>query len=97
MITLKQLKLALIVSLSVISFNSVAQMSPGVDLGILKSTDKAEALFEGELYFKYDLTESIRAGVNIGYYQTSDEFGTIKIISSLKPILSTVLHFMKTR
>ena len=62
-------------------------MSAGVDLGILKSTeDNAEALFGGELYFKYDVTETIRAGVNLGYYQTSDDFGTIKTTSSLMPI-----------
>lgn len=84
---MKKIYSVVIVCLSLVSFNSMAQISLGAGLGLLKSTeDNSESLFGGELYFKYDLTDAFRAGVNLGYYQTSDKIAGTKFTSSLVPV-----------
>lgn len=84
---MKKIYSVLVVSIALLSFQSHAQISVGLGGGILKSTeDNAEALFGGELYAKYDLSENMRAGVSLGYYQDSEDFLTTKIVSSLVPV-----------
>ena len=69
------------------SFNSMAQMSVGLGGGLLKSTEEnAEGLFGGELNFKYDVNDNIRAGVNLGFYQKTEEVLGLKYGSSTMPI-----------
>lgn len=84
---MKKIYSVVLVCLSLVSFNSIAQMSIGLDGGLLKSTeDNAESLLGGELTFKYDVTDVFRVGANLGYYQTSDEVLSIKFTSSLVPV-----------
>ncbi|MCJ8290582.1 MAG: outer membrane beta-barrel protein [Crocinitomicaceae bacterium] len=84
---MKKIYSVALVCLSLISFNSMAQMSIGLGGGLLKSTeDNAESLLGGELTFKYGVTDEIRVGANLGYYQTSEEILSTKFTSSLVPI-----------
>jgi outer membrane protein W len=84
---MKNLRNAILIGLTIFSFNSSAQISLGVGGGMLKSTeDNSEAVFGGEIYFKYEVTDAIRAGVNLGFYQTSEELFGVKVKSSLAPI-----------
>lgn len=71
---------------ALLSFQSMAQVSVGLNLGINKSTqDNAEALLGGELNLKYDFTDNVRGGANLGFYQKSEEALGIKVTSSAVP------------
>lgn len=77
----------LIVCLSLISFSSMSQISVGINGGIVKSTEEnSESLLGGELVVKYDVREQIRAGVNLGFYQKSDEVFGVKYATNFMPI-----------
>ena len=40
---------------------------------MLKSTEEnTEGILGGELNFKYDVNDNIRAGVNLGFYQKTE-------------------------
>jgi outer membrane protein W len=84
---MKKIYSILVVCLSIVSFSSMAQMSVGLGGGLLKSTEEnAEGLFGGEVNFKYDVTDQIRAGVNLGFYQKTEELLGLKYGSSTAPI-----------
>lgn len=83
---MKKVYSILVVALVLLSFQSVAQIAVGVNLGINKSTEEnSEALFGGELNVKYDFTDNVRGGANLGFYQKSDEVFGVKFRSSLVP------------
>lgn len=84
---MKKIYLMIVLALSVGAFQSTAQVSAGVGLGILKSTeDNSNAEFGGEIYVKYELTDNFRAGVNLAFYQRTEEFFGSKIRYSSAPI-----------
>ncbi len=84
---MKRVYSILIVCLSLVSLNSTAQISVGINGGLIKSTeDNAESLFGGELSLKYDVSDQVRAGLNLGFYQKTDELVGVKYGSSLLPI-----------
>lgn len=77
----------LVLTATMISFQSLSQFSVGLGVGVLKSTeDNSDVLFGGELAGKYDFSESFRVGLNLGWYQTTEEFFGTKFKSSLAPI-----------
>ncbi len=83
---MKKVYSILVVATVLLSFQSMAQVAVGVNLGINKSTeDNAEALFGGELNLKYDFTDNVRGGANLGLYQKSDESFGVKYRWSLVP------------
>jgi outer membrane protein W len=74
------------VAVTLFAFQSAAQMGAGLNLGIIKPTDgNSEALFGGELNFKYTISENLRAGVNLGFYQKSNTAAGIKSSNSAIP------------
>lgn len=84
---MKKIQSFILIGMSILSFQGLAQLSIGAGVGLLKTTEEnSEAHFGGELALKYDLSDAFRIGVNLGFYQDAQEvFGT-KFKSSLAPI-----------
>ncbi|NVK66406.1 MAG: porin family protein [Flavobacteriales bacterium] len=83
---MKKIYSILVVAIMLLSFQSMAQVAAGINLGINKSTqDNSEALFGGELNFKYSFSDNVRAGANLGFYQKSDKASGITVSSNVLP------------
>jgi outer membrane protein W len=83
---MKQVYKVLAVAALFISFQSSAQLAVGLNGGLMKSTeDGSEAHFGGEFTFEKKITTNIQAGVNVGFYQNSEEVLGVKFKSNLMP------------
>lgn len=67
--------------------NANAQMSAGVNVGMLKSfEDDSDAMLGFSVSGKYAISEKIRIGANLGYYSKSYEFFGVKLKAFTMPI-----------
>ena len=83
---MKKVYKSLVLAALLISFQSSAQLAVGLNLGLLKSTEEnSESHFGGEFIFEKKITTNIQAGVNVGFYQSSEEVLGIKFKSNLMP------------
>lgn len=97
---MKKITITLIACLMVcFSFNSNAQNYLGAGVGIFSFTEgDADPYFGPEFGFKFELNESLRAGVSLGYFFDSEkvELGdeSFRATAFAMPILANVDYFL---
>ncbi len=89
----KIITISAILLLCVCFNNANAQVSVGADFGMLKSIEKdtdSDAIFGASLNVKYNISDKLRVGANLGYYGKSYDIFGEKLRTYIMPISGLV-------